>query len=285
MKSSTFLFLAFLYLCRRVICDEEKSFIIDMPLKSDNDGVYVLSSGANELEPAPPMRRTPSMKKILAAVGTIAVVTTLGGLGGAGVFQSKNVANPMPGMDMQVPPAIPDKTGDEKTLPIVPVPTQISDSGSKDPANKPKEAAPVSPPLGSPAAAPVSPPSTPKGEVHLIKPTYFFRESPLPDSRCAPVQSRFEEFADTAAACGQTYRNINKYGVAIANGKQFCGREIIVAFGGKQLTLTVVDQCPGCEVDNHLDMSLEAMHELFDGDAKKTCALDSITPNIEWWFK
>ena len=151
-------------------------------------------------------------------------------------------------------------------------------------------------PQQPPAVAPVSrnnspsPPSnnnnvSPSGTVFEAKPTYFFRDGPLPDPRCAPVQQRMVEFRDTASACGKQYKDLNTNSVAIANGHLHCGKQIVVDYNGKQITLTVEDRCPGCVEDNHIDASIEAMHELFSGDAKMTCAIDSVTPPVKWWFK
>ena len=139
------------------------------------------------------------------------------------------------------------------------------------------------PPATTRPAAPAVP--VPASGVHESKPTYFFRDGPLPDSKCVPVQHRVADFGNTHSACGKAYKDLDIYSVAIADGDKYCGREIIVDYNGKQVTLKVEDKCPGCPADQHIDASIEALHELFSRDAKKTCAIDSVTPPVKWWFK
>ena len=115
------------------------------------------------------------------------------------------------------------------------------------------------------------------------RPTFYYRVGDLP-SGCVPVQSVFNEFRGAHAACGQTMETVGRYGVAIANGGAHCGKQILASHGGRSVTLTVVDSCPACESDNHLDMSVDALHELFGGDNTLTCAINTVTPNIDWRF-
>jgi hypothetical protein len=122
-----------------------------------------------------------------------------------------------------------------------------------------------------------------KGAVTVAKPTFYFRVGQLPKG-CPPVQSVNKEFKNAKTACGQNLRSAGKYGVAIHNGKSHCGKEIVASYKGKSVKLTVVDACPGCAGDNHLDMSLDALQELFGGKTSLTCAINTVTPKISWKF-
>jgi hypothetical protein len=51
----------------------------------------------------------------------------------------------------------------------------------------------------------------------------------------------------------------------------------------KKLPLVVMDVCPGCQSDNHVDMGLEALIEL-TGSVKNACAIDRPPAKITWDF-
>ena len=53
-----------------------------------------------------------------------------------------------------------------------------------------------------------------------------------------------------------------RYWAAIKDGSAHCGRRIAVSYGGRSVTLTVMDTCPACASDNHVDMGLDALIEL-----------------------
>ena len=44
-----------------------------------------------------------------------------------------------------------------------------------------------------------------------------------------------------------------------------------------------MDECPGCHIDNHVDMSLEALVEL-TGSKDIACAINNSSPKIYWYF-
>ena len=118
-------------------------------------------------------------------------------------------------------------------------------------------------------------------------PTFYYRMmDPLPNDRCPNVQRANVEFKDAYTSCGKLLKDVGKYGVAIKDGGSHCGSKISVrSDSGKEIELTVVDTCPGCAGDNHLDMSLDALVELFDGDATKACGIDRTVPPVTWTFK
>ena len=77
----------------------------------------------------------------------------------------------------------------------------------------------------------------------------------------------------------------SKYWVAIKNGSQHCGKKITVynTSSSKVIVLTVIDECPSCDSDNHLDMSLDALIELA-GSVKSAHNVNSIEPKLIWSF-
>lgn len=110
--------------------------------------------------------------------------------------------------------------------------------------------------------------------------TYYFRMgSDVP--MCVPVQNF--NTGNIYGSCGQPYGTQSKYWVAIANGGNYCGRQILATYNGNSITLTVMDTCPACQSDNHLDMGLEALIEL-TGSATAACAINQPLPQISWQF-
>lgn len=117
-------------------------------------------------------------------------------------------------------------------------------------------------------------------------PTFYYRISDkLPNERCPNVQRADVEFKNAYTSCGLLLSDVGKYGAAISGGSNHCGKKIQVkSDSGKTLTLTVVDTCPACDKDNHVDISLDALVELFDGDSTKACGIDRTVPQISWNF-
>jgi hypothetical protein len=99
--------------------------------------------------------------------------------------------------------------------------------------------------------------------------------------QCVPVQNF--NTGNIYGSCGQAYGSQSKYWVAIANGGNFCGRKILASYQGNSVTLTVMDTCPACQSDNHLDMGLEALIEL-TGSSAAACAINQPLPQISWKF-
>jgi len=82
---------------------------------------------------------------------------------------------------------------------------------------------------------------------------------------------------------GGKYTSESKYWVAIKDSKSYCGKEIIVKYNKNKIKLKVMDECPACYIDNHVDMSLDALVEL-TGSKEKACAINTILPRISWYF-
>ena len=111
--------------------------------------------------------------------------------------------------------------------------------------------------------------------------TFYFRTGPNLNG-CPSVQT----FNDnkTYGPCGVKYTSESKYWVAIKNAKNYCGKSILVSYNGKNTTkLKIMDECPGCYKDNHIDMSLDALVEL-TGSKEKACAINTGLPQISWTF-
>lgn len=115
--------------------------------------------------------------------------------------------------------------------------------------------------------------------------TYYFRISDKDVDGCAPVQN-FND-GNSYGPCnnnqGVKYTTDSKYWVAIANANQYCGKNIEVEYNGKSMILQVMDSCPACSLDNHIDMGLEALIEL-TGSKENACAIHKGLPNVRWRF-
>jgi hypothetical protein len=98
---------------------------------------------------------------------------------------------------------------------------------------------------------------------------------------CPPVQT-FND-GNIYGPCSVQYGAQSKYWVAIKNGGQHCGKKITAYSGSKSIVLTVMDECPGCGSNNHLDMSLEALVEL-TGSVESACAINTVQPRLTWSF-
>jgi hypothetical protein len=110
--------------------------------------------------------------------------------------------------------------------------------------------------------------------------TYYFRVS---DDKpgCPPVQT-FND-GQVYGPCSVQYGSQSKYWVAIKNGGQYCGEKIRAYSGSNSIMLIVMDECPGCGSDNHLDMSLDALIEL-TGSVESACAINTVQPRLIWSF-
>lgn len=115
--------------------------------------------------------------------------------------------------------------------------------------------------------------------------TYYFRIGDNNIEGCAPVQN-FND-GNSYGPCnnyqGVKYTSDSKYWVAIGNAQQHCGKNIEVVYNGKAMTFQVMDNCPACVADNHVDMGLEALIEL-TGSKENACAISKSLPNISWRF-
>lgn len=110
--------------------------------------------------------------------------------------------------------------------------------------------------------------------------TFYFRVGP--DQVGCPAVQTFND-GRAYGPCNVKYGESSKYWAAIKNGGQHCGDEITVNYNGKSLVLTVMDECPACGSDNHVDMSLDALIEL-TGSVNAACAINTLQPQITWGF-
>lgn len=134
-------------------------------------------------------------------------------------------------------------------------------------------------PSRPPPPSPPSPQMPSSGQVSTIG-TYYFRVG-ADQPGCPPVQT-FND-GNIYGPCSVQYGAQSKYWVAIKNGGQHCGEKITAYSGSKSIVLTVMDECPGCGSDNHLDMSLEALVEL-TGSVEAACAINTVQPRLTWSF-
>lgn len=113
-------------------------------------------------------------------------------------------------------------------------------------------------------------------------PTFYFRTG-LDLSGCPPVQTFSDGQKYGPCFGGQIYGPQSKYWAAVRNGALHCGEAITMTYGANQISLTVMDDCPGCYADNHVDMSLEAMVEL-GGSKEAACAINRLPMDVQWSF-
>lgn len=135
-------------------------------------------------------------------------------------------------------------------------------SGGSSSQPPPSQPPPSQPPQGSSAA------------------TYYFRVGP--DQPGCPAVQTFND-GNIYGPCNAKYGESSKYWVAIKNGGQHCGEQITVSYGDRDIVLTVMDECPACAVDNHVDMSLDALVEL-TGSVNAACAINTLQPQVTWRF-
>lgn len=115
------------------------------------------------------------------------------------------------------------------------------------------------------------------------KASFYFRVGP--DVEGCPSVQTFNDgnsYGPCNGGQGVKYTSESKYWVAIKNASSRCGQTITVNYNGKTMNLQVMDQCPGCEQDNHVDMSLDALIEL-TGSKEAACAINTVPPMITWF--
>ena len=117
------------------------------------------------------------------------------------------------------------------------------------------------------------------------KATFYFRVGEnvqgCPDVQTFNDGNRYGPCSENGEK-GVKYTENSKYWVAIANAGSRCGDTITVNYGGNSLQLKVMDECPACAIDNHVDMSLEALIEL-TGSKENACAINTVLPMITWY--
>ncbi len=117
------------------------------------------------------------------------------------------------------------------------------------------------------------------------KATFYFRVGEnvqgCPDVQTFNDGNRYGPCSENGEQ-GVKYTGNSKYWVAIANAGSRCGDTITVNYGGNSLQLKVMDECPACAIDNHVDMSLEALIEL-TGSKDNACAINTVLPMITWY--
>jgi flagellar motor protein MotB len=114
------------------------------------------------------------------------------------------------------------------------------------------------------------------------KATFYFRVGPDVEG-CPTVQSFNDgmSYGPCNGNQGVKYTSESKYWAAIKNASGRCGETITVNYNGKSMNLKVMDECPGCAVDNHVDMGLDALIEL-TGSKEAACAISTTQPIIKW---
>ena len=117
-----------------------------------------------------------------------------------------------------------------------------------------------------------------------VAPTFYFRVG-NDQAGCPSVQSFSDgqSYGPCNGGKGVKYGQESKYWVAIHGASGHCGKTITAKFGNKQMKFTVMDECPGCAHDNHIDMSLDGLIEL-TGSKEVACAIDRPMPQITWDF-
>jgi hypothetical protein len=114
------------------------------------------------------------------------------------------------------------------------------------------------------------------------KATFYFRVGP--DVEGCPAVQTFNDgmsYGPCNGNQGVKYTSESKYWAAIKNASGRCGETITVNYNGKSMNLKVMDECPGCGEDNHVDMGLDALIEL-TGSKESACAIGTTQPIITW---
>jgi hypothetical protein len=121
--------------------------------------------------------------------------------------------------------------------------------------------------------------------VYAMAPTFYFRTASVPTG-CPDVQTFNDGYSYGPCNGGQgaKYGQQSKYWAAIYDGASHCGQTITVKSGSRSIDLVVMDVCPGCQSDNHVDMGLEALIEL-GGSPEAACAINRPQMEISWSFK
>jgi hypothetical protein len=115
--------------------------------------------------------------------------------------------------------------------------------------------------------------------------TFYFRVGPDVDG-CPAVQTfndgnSYGPCRSEDGSSGVKYTSDSKYWAAIGNAASRCGEMITVNYNGRSMQLRVMDECPACHTDNHVDMSLDALIEL-TGSKEAACAINRPLPIITW---
>lgn len=115
--------------------------------------------------------------------------------------------------------------------------------------------------------------------------TFYFRVGP--DVEGCPAVQTFND-GNSYGPCnsedgsqGVKYTSNSKYWAAIANAASRCGQMITANYNGRSIQLKVMDECPACQTDNHVDMSLDALIEL-TGSKELACSINNPLPMITW---
>jgi hypothetical protein len=113
-------------------------------------------------------------------------------------------------------------------------------------------------------------------------PTFYFRTGAQANG--CPAVPTFND-GNRYGPCngGVHYGPQSKYWVAIAGGGSRCGQSITMTYQGRSINLVVMDECPGCHGDNHVDMSLDALIEL-TGSVEAACAIHRMPARVSWRF-
>jgi len=117
------------------------------------------------------------------------------------------------------------------------------------------------------------------------KATFYFRVGD--DVTGCPVVQTFNDGMSYGPCKGEDgssgvkYTSNSKYWAAIAHAGSRCGDTITVSYNGNSIQLTVMDECPACKEDNHVDMSLDALIEL-TGSKEAACSINRPMPIITW---
>jgi membrane peptidoglycan carboxypeptidase len=115
-------------------------------------------------------------------------------------------------------------------------------------------------------------------------PTFYFRVGDNVPG-CPEVQTFNDgnSYGPCDGGRGVKYTSESKYWVAIYDAESHCGQQITARYNDRSITLTVMDKCPGCGRDNHLDLGIEALIEL-TGSANVACAINLPPSVITWEF-
>lgn len=128
-----------------------------------------------------------------------------------------------------------------------------------------------------------SPQTNPSNLINSIATFYFRVGDDVPG--CPTVQTFNDGIAygPCNGTSGVKYNSNSKYWAAIGHDGSRCGESIEVFHEDNMVTLQIMDNCPACQIDNHVDMSLDALIEL-TGSKEKACAISTTQPRISWRF-
>jgi len=158
--------------------------------------------------------------------------------------------------------------------PVLDVPVNVAHA---PPTTTPTTQAPVQPTTTTPDYAPpqqptnpTSPPSTGggNGETHSGDGTFF----DVGLGACGKTSAN----TDYMVAIGWQLFDSFSNGDPNPNHNPVCGRQIRATFGGKSVTVVVLDRCGGCQPDD-LDFSPSAFDQLANPDAGRL-------HNVQWQF-